>query len=37
MLAEVELTKLDELCQRTRAYLEPGHIADIRRAFEFGA
>ena len=37
MLAAVELTKLDELCQRTRAYLEPGHIADIRRAFEFGA
>ncbi len=37
MLAEVEHVRLEDLCQRARAYLEPAQIADIRRAYEFGA
>jgi len=37
MLAEVEHVRLDDLCRRARAYLEPAQIADIRRAYEFGA
>ncbi len=37
MLAEVEHVRLADLCQRARAYLEPTQIAEIRRAYEFGA
>ena len=37
MLAEVGHVRLDDLCQRARAYLEPAQIADLRRAYEFGA
>ena len=37
MLAEVEHVRLADLCQRARAYLEPTQIAEIRRAYGFGA
>ncbi len=37
MLAEIERTKLDELCQRARTYLEPAQVAELRRAYDFGA
>ncbi|MBI2800420.1 MAG: bifunctional GTP diphosphokinase/guanosine-3',5'-bis pyrophosphate 3'-pyrophosphohydrolase [Gammaproteobacteria bacterium] len=37
MLAAAELTQLDDLCNRAAAYLNPAQLADVRRAYEFGA
>ncbi|MGD9602759.1 MAG: bifunctional (p)ppGpp synthetase/guanosine-3',5'-bis(diphosphate) 3'-pyrophosphohydrolase [Gammaproteobacteria bacterium] len=37
LLAETELTTLEDLLRRTRAYLELAQVDELRRAYEFGA